>query len=259
MNTELFTSHGFELSDTELAQFQHFLSLFMTYNSHTNLSAIRDEEGIVEKHFVDSLYWVSVLSLDPPSEKRELEGVTQKGILNSVTHPNLSLASLAAKSADSQTFSGKEWNTETVKLLDIGSGGGFPGIPLKIVMPELQMTLLDSVGKKVKAMNHFVTELELTDIWGIQERAEVLAKDPTHKWQYDIVVSRATAYMTEILTWAEPFLTKTGRIVLYKMPSDDERAEIKRACNTLRLSLEGELEYELAGKPRILYTFVRRK
>ncbi len=65
--------------------------------------------------------------------------------------------------------------------------------------------------------------------------------------------------MTEILTWAEPFLTKTGRIILYKMPSDDEKQEIKRACNTLRLSLEGELEYELAGKPRILYTFVRRR
>lgn len=65
--------------------------------------------------------------------------------------------------------------------------------------------------------------------------------------------------MTEILTWAEPFLTKTGHIILYKMPSDDEKQEIKRACNTLRLSLEGELEYELAGKPRILYTFIRRK
>ena len=48
-------------------------------------------------------------------------------------------------------------------------------------MPELQVTLLDSVGKKVKAMNHFVTELGLTDITAIQERAEVLAKDPTHK------------------------------------------------------------------------------
>jgi len=53
---------------------------------------------------------------------------------------------------------------ETMRLLDIGSGGGFPGIPLKIVMPELQVTLLDSVGKKVKAMNHFVMELGLTDI-----------------------------------------------------------------------------------------------
>jgi len=62
MNTELFTSHGFELSDTELAQFGKFLELFVAYNSHTNLSAIRDEEGIVEKHFVDSLYGVSVIA-----------------------------------------------------------------------------------------------------------------------------------------------------------------------------------------------------
>jgi len=56
MNTSLFTSHGFELSESELIQFEKFLELFIAYNSHTNLSAIRDEEGIVEKHFVDSLY-----------------------------------------------------------------------------------------------------------------------------------------------------------------------------------------------------------
>lgn len=70
------------------------------------------------------------------------------------------------------------------------------------------MTLLDSVGKKVKAMNHFVSELGFTDISAIQERAEVLAKDPEHGGQYDFVVSRATAYMTDILTWATPFLRK---------------------------------------------------
>lgn len=116
MNTELFTSHGFELSESELSQFERFLELFIAYNSHTNLSAIRDEEGIVEKHFVDSLYGVGVIS----------ENIDNDG---------------------------------TMRLLDIGSGGGFPGIPLKIVMPELQITLLDSVGKKVKAMNHFVGEL----------------------------------------------------------------------------------------------------
>ena len=61
MNTDIFTSHGFELSDAELAQFEQFLSLFMEYNTHTNLSAIRDEEGIVEKHFADSLYGASLI------------------------------------------------------------------------------------------------------------------------------------------------------------------------------------------------------
>jgi 16S rRNA (guanine527-N7)-methyltransferase len=60
MNT-LFASHGFELSEQEISQFKKFLALFMEYNSHTNLSAIRDEEGIIEKHFIDSLYGVSII------------------------------------------------------------------------------------------------------------------------------------------------------------------------------------------------------
>lgn len=185
MHTDIFTSHGFELSDAEIVLFKKFLSLFIEYNSHTNLSAIRDEEGIIEKHFVDSLYGAQ--AVDTPS----------------------------------------------ARLLDIGSGGGFPGIPLQIVMPELRVTLLDSVGKKVKAMNHFVQELGLQNIEAIQERAEVLAKNPTHKEGYDFVVSRATAYMTDILTWAEPFLTKDGKIILYKMPSEDEQKDIKKITKKL--------------------------
>lgn len=92
------------------------------------------------------------------------------------------------------------------RVLDIGSGGGFPGIPLKIVLPEIRVTLLDSVGKKVRAMNHFIDVLGLEGIQAIQERAENLAKDPVHRGQYDVVVSRATAYMDTILSWAEPFL-----------------------------------------------------
>ena len=144
-----------------------------------------------------------------------------------------------------------------MKLLDIGSGGGFPGIPLKIAIPELDVTLLDSVGKKVKAMNHFVESIGLENIRAIQDRAENLAKNPDHKWRYDIVVSRATAYITDILFWSVPFLTKSGRILLYKMPWEDEMRDIGQACKKYRLKLTGELEYELGGKARIIYVFAR--
>ena len=233
MNTQLFTSHGFELSGVELTQFEKFLELFITYNSHTNLSAIRDAEGIVEKHFVDSLYGIASIT---ESQNNSITEQKPSGNCGTV----------------------ELWNSKTLRLLDIGSGGGFPGIPLKIVMPELQVTLLDSVGKKVKAMNHFVTELGLTDIIAIQERAEILAKSPDHAWQYDFVVSRATAYMTEILTWAEPFLSPRGRIILYKMPSEDEHKDIRKVSKKLWLILEWELNYTLDGKERIIYTFVRR-
>lgn len=165
MNIDIFTSHHFDLSADETEKFTQFLELFIAYNSHTNLSAIRDADGIIEKHFVDSLYGASIIAESLPEN----------------TSP---------------------------RLLDIGSGGGFPGIPLKIVLPVLSITLLDSIGKKVKAMNHFVSELGLSDIVAIQERAEMLAKSPEHKESYDFVVSRATAYITDILTWANPFLKK---------------------------------------------------
>jgi 16S rRNA (guanine527-N7)-methyltransferase len=124
-------------------------------------------------------------------------------------------------------------------------------------MPELDITLLDSVGKKVKAMNHFVENLGLDHIRAIQYRAENLAKSADHKGQYDIVVSRATAYITDILFYSAPFLTKNGRIILYKMPGEDEKRDIGQACKKYRLKLTGELEYELGGKPRIIYVFAR--
>lgn len=73
MNTTLFTSHHFDLSVEELAAFEKFLILFIEYNTHTNLSAIRDEEGIVEKHFVDSLYGAAIIGESDKKNKRVLD------------------------------------------------------------------------------------------------------------------------------------------------------------------------------------------
>ncbi len=229
MNADIFRNHHFELSSEELTIFEKFLTLFIEYNAHTNLSAIRDEEGIVEKHFVDSLYAAEVI-MD-----------YRWGIIHTETDSSLH----------------SEWQNK-IKLLDIGSGWGFPGIPLKIVMPELHVTLLDSVGKKVKAMNYFIEELGLIGISAIQERAEILAKNPAYAHQYDIVVSRATAYMSEILSWSVPFLAPHGTVILYKMPSEVEKNEIGKITKKLHLQLEWELEYSLAGKARILYIFSKK-
>ena len=84
-------------------------------------------------------------------------------------------------------------------------------------------------------MNHFVQELKLENIGAIQERAEVLAKDPKHNGKYDFVVSRATAYITDILKWSLPFLRPNGKIILYKMPSEDEMKDIMKIIKKLSL------------------------
>lgn len=209
---DIFTSHGFEIDIQEQDLFQRFLQLFINYNSHTNLSAIRQESDIIEKHFLDSLYGSIAILPDMGTSK---------------------------------------------KMIDIGSGGWFPWIPLKIVLPQLQVTLLDSVWKKVKAMNHFIAELWLQDISAIQERAEILWKQSEHKAWYDFVVSRATAYITDILKWSELFLNDTGKIILYKMPWDQEKQDMHKVIKKLWLSLESEHTYTIQGKQRVLYVFSR--
>lgn len=206
--SQIFLSHWITLSLSEEKLFRDFLSLFIAYNSHTNLSAIRDEEDIIIKHFIDSLSILRAVNL---------EG----------------------------------------KILDIGSGGGFPGIPLKIIQPSLRMTLLDSVGKKVKAMSHFIQELGLWDIIALQERAEILAKNPEHAGKYDVVMSRATAYMSDILLWSAPFLKRNGKIVLYKIYSEEEQRDGEKIAKKLWLILEKIHQYELAGQTRCLYIFQR--
>lgn len=241
MNQDIFLLHHFHLSHSEIPLFEKFLTLFREYNQHTNLSAIRDEEGILEKHFVDSLYGAEIIQ-NIHSRHREERSDPENN----------------KKISHSDSIASQTRNDGAIRLLDIGSGWGFPGIPLKIVMPELRVTLLDSVGKKVKAMNHFVSELWLQGIIAIQERAEVLAKDPEHREKYDFVVSRATAYITDILPWSLPFVKESGKIILYKMLSDDEIQDREKIMKKLWLILEWELKYELAGKQRVVLVFSKK-
>ena len=107
-------------------------------------------------------------------------------------------------------------------------------------------------------MSHFISELGLSDISAVRERAEILALDTEHKEKYDFVVSRATAYITDILTWAKPFLKPDGKIILYKMPSDEERKDRGQILKKLKLDLTGELPYELAEKERVLFVFSKK-
>jgi 16S rRNA G527 N7-methylase RsmG len=125
----------------------------------------------------------------------------------------------------------------------------------------MAITLLDSVGKKVKAMNYFVDELHMNTsektkrIYAIQERAEILGKDYTYRGGYDIVTSRATAYVTDILFWATPFLVSGGYILLYKTPSIEEAKDMKTAAKKYHLSLEKIYRYTLCGQERQIYIF----
>ena len=123
--------------------------------------------------------------------------------------------------ADSLT--GLDLIKEGASILDIGSGAGFPGIPLKIARDDLTVTLLDSVNKKVAFMNDVILDLGLKNITAVHARIE----DFPHKAEFDAVVSRAVAELTTLVEYALPFVKVGGCFIAYK--SEKAEAEAKSA------------------------------
>ena len=96
----------------------------------------------------------------------------------------------------------------TKKVIDIGTGAGFPGIPLKIVFPDMDITLLDSLNKRINFLNAVIEELGLSGIDTIHGRAEDYAKNQQHREKYDLCVSRAVANLSTLSEYCVPFLKK---------------------------------------------------
>lgn len=116
-------------------------------------------------------------------------------------------------------------------LLDVGSGGGFPGIVIAIMRPDLSVTLLDARQKKVTFLRHLVDDLHLSsDV--LHGRAEELARQEQHRARYDLVTARAVAPMTRLLPWTIPFLAPGG--LLYAIKGDRWREELEDAVAVLR-------------------------
>lgn len=102
------------------------------------------------------------------------------------------------------------------RLIDIGSGAGFPGIPLKIILPEMKLTLVESIGKKVRFCQHVVEQLELENVNVIQGRAEELGQSRDHRERYDWAVARAVAGLPILVEYLLPFVRLGGGVIAQK-------------------------------------------
>ena len=120
---------------------------------------------------------------------------------------------------------------ENLKLLDVGAGAGLPGIPLKIALPEIKLTLIESTGKKTEFLNYVVSELGLKDVKVITGRAEELAHNPDYRASFDIVISRAVASLTVLAELTLPFCPTGGTVIAPK--KGDVRKEIEEALKAI--------------------------
>jgi len=128
---------------------------------------------------------------------------------------------------------------DKISLIDVGTGAGFPGIPLKIAFPEIKITLLDSLNKRVKFLDEVIGQLGLNEIETVHGRAEDLGRDGKYREKFDLCVSRAVANLSTLSEYCLPFVKKDGCFVSYKSGKVEE--ELVQAKGALKL-LGGKIE-----------------
>ena len=131
-----------------------------------------------------------------------------------------------------------------LSVMDMGTGAGFPGIPLKIAFPKLQVTLADSLNKRILFLQEVIDELGLNGVEAIHARAEELGKNKSYREQYDLVVSRAVANLASLEEYCVPFVKIGGSFISYK--SGEIEKEVANAKNATFL---------LGGKVKNVYKF----
>ena len=149
---------------------------------------------------------------------------------------------------------------QPIRLLDIGAGAGFPSLPMKILFPELDVTIIDSLNKRINFLHLLAEELGLNGVHFYHGRAEDFAQDKAFRAQFDIVTARAVARMQVLSELTIPYLKVGGHLLALKASNaPEELEEAKNALNLLFSKVEDNLQYELPnGDPRYI-TLVEKK
>ena len=150
---------------------------------------------------------------------------------------------------------------ETIKLLDIGAGAGFPSLPMKILYPQLDVTIIDSLNKRINFLQLLAQELDLDGVHFYHGRAEDLAQDKNFRAQYDFVTARAVARMQVLSELTIPYLKVGGKLLALKASNaPEELLEAKNALNLLFSKVEDNLSYDLPnGDPRYITVVEKKK
>jgi 16S rRNA (guanine527-N7)-methyltransferase len=207
---------GIEFEPADVERLGHFLALMLEANKTTNLTAITDPTEAWRKHILDAIALVPVIETIAGERK---EPPAEAG---------------GATSAPSAHTEGVQAN---LRVIDVGSGGGVPAIPLAIVMPHVQFTLVESTGKKVEFLRHVAKTIRLKNVTIMNARAEAMGQDhKVHRERYDIATARALGHLTIIAELLGPLVKPRGYVVAIKgAKADQELTESARALGLIGL------------------------
>ena len=195
---EFCIDNNIEYSDNQDLQFKRFSDYLVEKNKVINLTSIIEPDDIEIKHFIDSIAPLPII-----------------GDLLS-----------------------KKINKNDITIIDIGTGAGFPGVPLAIMLPDLKFTLADSLDKRINFIKEIIGICELYNIFAVHARAEDLGRNALRE-SFDICVSRAVAAMPVLLEYCLPMVKPGGHVILYKSGSYAE--ELDSSKNALSI-LGGTVE-----------------
>lgn len=188
---------GINISIEQAEKFYLYTNMLLEWNEKINLTAITEQNEIIQKHFIDSL------------------------TINKYVNKNAS-------------------------VIDVGTGAGFPGIPLKIVRDDINVTLLDALNKRINFLNEVIEQNKLTNIETIHARAEEAGKNKNLRESFDIATSRAVAPLNILVEYLLPLVKIGGKCVCMKGSNAKEEIEnSKNAIKTLGGKLENVEELEL--------------
>ena len=150
-------------------------------------------------------------------------------------------------------------NIDERGLIDVGTGAGFPAIPLKIILKETSITMLDAVEKKVKFLTEGISSLKLDDIQAFHGRAEDYAHSKKHRENYDFAVARAVASLPVLLEYCMPFVKKEGIFIAMKGKNIEEVSDSKKALDVLGGKIEEIREIVLPFSDNVRNIIIIRK
>lgn len=188
-----------ELSKEQIDAFLKYYELLIEWNEKINLTAITEYEDVCLKHFIDSMSIVNAFS---------------------------------SYEEASEFFRGKT-------LIDVGTGAGFPGVCLKILFPDLSITLMDSLDKRIKFLNEVIAALSLKGITTVHARVEDAAQSGEYREKFDFATARAVASLPVLSEYCLPFVKVGGSFIAYK--SEKVLEEISISANALTV-LGGKIE-----------------